>query len=340
MLVSIIVPCFRSAATLPALIHRLGVTLPDHTAGHEIVLVVDDGEADTWAVAADLARRHADVRAIQLSRNFGQHNALIAGIRAARHDVVVTMDDDLQHPPEEVPALLRALGPEIDLVYGVPDREEHGASRSLASRTVKALLARVLGVRHARDLSAFRAFRSFLSAGFDRISGPHVSVDVALSWGTTRIAATTVAMRRRESGESGYTVRALRRYALNLLVGYSTLPLRLVTWIGFAVGLLGVGCSSSSSTSTPPGPPRSPASRPSRRWWRSSPPRSWSRSGCSASTSAASTPGGWVAPRTSSGSGRTATSRCRWPTWRRPAAQPGRWARNMSDTPGKPRTGR
>jgi undecaprenyl-phosphate 4-deoxy-4-formamido-L-arabinose transferase len=123
----------------------------------------------------------------------------------------------------------------------VPDREEHGVSRSLASRTVKALLARLLGVRHARDLSAFRAFRSFLSAGFDRISGPHVSVDVALSWGTTRIAATSVAMRRRESGESGYTVRALLRYAVNLLVGYSSVPLRLVTWIGFAVGVLGIG---------------------------------------------------------------------------------------------------
>jgi undecaprenyl-phosphate 4-deoxy-4-formamido-L-arabinose transferase len=239
--VSVIVPCFRSTATLAELVERLDRAMPVCAAGHETVLVVDDGEAATWAVAAELARSRGTVRALQLARNYGQHNALIAGIRAARYEVIVTMDDDLQHLPEEVPALLRGLTQDVDLVYGVAGREEHGVGRSLASRTVKALLARALGVRHARDLSAFRAFRSFLTAGFDQISGPHASVDVALSWGTNRTAAVTVDMRPRETGTSGYTLRTLTRYTVNLLVGYSSLPLRLVTWTGFAVGLLGLG---------------------------------------------------------------------------------------------------
>jgi glycosyltransferase involved in cell wall biosynthesis len=241
MYVSIVIPCFRSAGTLPELVERLGRTMSAGATAHEVLLVVDDGETATWAVAADLARRRPTVRALRLARNYGQHNALVAGIRAARYAVIVTMDDDLQHPPEEVPALLRALTPDIDLVYGIADREEHGVARSLGSRAVKAMMARALRVRHARDLSAFRAFRSFLCAGFDQISGPHVSVDVALSWGTSRTAATTVAMRQRATGRSGYTLRALLRYTVGLLVGYSTLPLRLVTWMGFAVGLLGIG---------------------------------------------------------------------------------------------------
>jgi undecaprenyl-phosphate 4-deoxy-4-formamido-L-arabinose transferase len=204
-----------------------------------VVLVVDDDETATWAVAADLAGRPA-VRAIRLARNYGQHSALIAGIRAARYDVIVTMDDDLQHLPEEVPTLLAALSPDVDLVYGTAAREEHGVARSFASRLVKTTLAWALGVRHARELSAFRAFRSFLTVGFEQVSGPHTSVDVALSWGTSRIAATPVVMRRRESGASGYTMRGLVRYTVNLLLGYSSLPLRMVTWVGLGVGLFGV----------------------------------------------------------------------------------------------------
>ncbi|GAB1645613.1 glycosyltransferase family 2 protein [Krasilnikovia sp. MM14-A1259] len=240
MAVSIVVPCFRSYGTLPELVDRLGRVMPTCTDRYEIWLVVDDGEAATWQVAAMLAAEQPDVRAIRLSRNYGQHNALVAGLRAARHDVIVTMDDDLQHPPEQIPELLKALTSDVDLVYGVAGQEEHGILRSFASRTVKAAMARMLGVRHARQLSAFRAFRAHLVAAFAHIAGPHTSVDVALSWGTTSVAAVTVPMQQRTNGKSGYTVRTLVRYTANLLLGYSILPLRLVTWIGLAIGTVGL----------------------------------------------------------------------------------------------------
>ncbi|WP_130511164.1 glycosyltransferase family 2 protein [Krasilnikovia cinnamomea] len=240
MPVSIVIPCFRSHGTLPELVARLDRVMPACADRHEIWLVVDDGEAATWQTASGLAATHPSVRAIRLSRNYGQHNALVAGLRAARHDVIVTMDDDLQHPPEQIPALLQALTGDVDLVYGVAAHEEHGALRSLASRTVKMAMARMLGVRHARQLSAFRAFRAHLIAGFDQIAGPHTSVDVALSWGTTSVAAVTVPMNQRANGKSGYTLRTLIRYTVNMLLGYSTLPLRLVTWIGLAVGAIGL----------------------------------------------------------------------------------------------------
>jgi glycosyltransferase involved in cell wall biosynthesis len=238
--ISVVVPCYRSAPTLPPLVARLTAVLPACTGAYEIVLMVDDGDPDTWRVAEDLQRRAGHVRAFRLSRNYGQHNALLAGIRAARHDVVVTMDDDLQHRPEEIPALLTALTEDVDLVYGVAAREEHGAVRSLASRTAKALLERALNVRAARQISAFRAFRTFLRDGFARLDGPDVSLDVALSWGTTRIAAVTVPMDQRAEGRSNYTVRGLLRHTLTMVLGYSVAPLRLVTYLGFLVGALGV----------------------------------------------------------------------------------------------------
>src|SRR3712207_2194355 len=92
--VSVVIPCYRSAATLPALASRLHETLPRFVADYEIVLVVDGGDRETWTTALELQRRSGRVGAIRLSRNYGQHNALVAGVRAARHDVVVTMDDD------------------------------------------------------------------------------------------------------------------------------------------------------------------------------------------------------------------------------------------------------
>ena len=191
---SVVVPCYRSASTLADLVAGLSTVLPTATSAYEVILVVDGSPDDTWEVAPKLAAEHEIVRAIRLARNYGQHNALIAGVRAARHEIVVTMDDDLQHPPDQIPVLLRALTDDLDLVYGVPETEEHGFLRSLASRSVKAGLSAALGIRDAKLMSAFRAFRTFLRDGFDGLHGPHASIDVALSWATTRVGATTVRM--------------------------------------------------------------------------------------------------------------------------------------------------
>src|SRR5262249_45988204 len=119
------------------------------------------------------------------------------------------------------------------------ETEEHGIGRSLASRIVKRGLSGAVGVANANMLSAFRAFRSFLVGGFDQVNGPHVSVGVALSWATTRGGATTVHMDERTVGRSNYTFGTLVKHALNLVMGYSIKPLRLVTIFGGVVGLAG-----------------------------------------------------------------------------------------------------
>ena len=239
--VSVVVPCYRSEETLRNLVDRLLPALADLTRQHEIILVVDGSPDGTAEIARSLeAEWEGRVRTIELRRNYGQHNALLAGVSRARFDVVVTMDDDLQHRPDQVAVLVGPLAnPDVDLVYGVPVEEEHGLVRSSASRAVKSSLA-LAGVPNAQDVSAFRAFRTDLREAFAHVTDPFVSLDVVLSWATTSVRQVAVHMDRRTAGRSGYTLFGLLRHAANMATGYSVLPLRLVTALGLLVSGFGL----------------------------------------------------------------------------------------------------
>lgn len=250
MNVSVVIPCYGSEQTLSDLVGGLHTALGpgggDEHGGppvedYEVILVVDGSPDATYAVARRLERESPRVRALLLRRNYGQHNALLAGILRARYEVVVTMDDDLQHRPTEVHKLLAPLeDPMVDLVYGVPVQEEHGFWRSLASRSVKAGLA-LAEVPNASDVSAFRAFRTQLRDGFAHAADAFVSIDVVLSWTTLGVRRVDVVMDERTVGRSGYSLRGLVRHTLNMVTGYGTVPLRVVSWLGVFCFLLGMG---------------------------------------------------------------------------------------------------
>jgi glycosyltransferase involved in cell wall biosynthesis len=202
---------------------------------------VNDGSRDrSWEVICDLASRHKSIRGVNLMRNYGQHNALLCGIRLATHDVVVTIDDDLQHPPDQIPKLLERLGDDCDVVYGTPLQERHGLLRDVASRITKMALQSAMGADTARSVSAFRALRTNLRDAFSEYRGPFVSVDTLLTWGTVRFAAVTVESAPRYSGQSNYTFRKLIVHAFNMMTGFSTIPLQFASWIGFAFTVVGV----------------------------------------------------------------------------------------------------
>jgi undecaprenyl-phosphate 4-deoxy-4-formamido-L-arabinose transferase len=206
------------------------------------VILVDDGSTDaSWSVIRNLAARDTAVRGLQLMRNYGQHNALLAGIRAARGNIIVTIDDDLQHPPEEIPKLLGALDRGSDVVYGTPFKMPHSLTRNLASWFTKLAVQKAMGAETARNVSAFRAFRTRLRDAFANYRSPFVSIDVMLTWSTTRFSAVAVEHRPREIGTSHYTLRTLMRHGLTMVTGFSTLPLRLASLIGFSFTLLGFG---------------------------------------------------------------------------------------------------
>jgi undecaprenyl-phosphate 4-deoxy-4-formamido-L-arabinose transferase len=235
--VSVVIPVYNSEETLGPLLERLSSVLA--SAEHEVVLV-DDGSHDaSWKTIEALAATHASVRGVRLMRNYGQHNALLCGIRSATRDVIVTMDDDLQHPPEEVPKLLEALEGH-DVVYGTPEIEQHGALRNLASRLTKLALKSAMGQATAEKVSAFRAFRTNLRETFADYKSPHVSIDILLTWSTTRFTSVSVKHEPRVHGSSNYTFGKLLTHAVNMLTGFTTLPLQLASWIGFGFTLFGV----------------------------------------------------------------------------------------------------
>jgi undecaprenyl-phosphate 4-deoxy-4-formamido-L-arabinose transferase len=180
------------------------------------------------------------VRGFRMSRNYGQHNALLCGIRAAKHGIILTMDDDLQHPVSEIAPMLAALKPEYDVVYGAPQEEQHGLLRDLASRLTKMTLASTMGAETARDVSAFRVFRTRLREGFREYRNPSVSIDVLLTWTTSRFTAIKVRHAPRTRGASGYTPGKLIRHAVNLMTGFSTLPLQIASIVGFVFVLFGL----------------------------------------------------------------------------------------------------
>jgi glycosyltransferase involved in cell wall biosynthesis len=237
--VSIVVPVYNGEASLNELAVSVAETFRSSLLTMEMILVDDGSRDDSWATIQALADDHPWITGIRMARNFGQHNALLAGIRAARYEVLVTMDDDLQHPPDQVPRMLAALGENVDLVYGTAEREEHGLLRSLASRFTKFALATAMGSPNARYVSAFRAFRTNLRDSFERNVDPSLTLDVLLSWSTTRVTCVPVQMAERRHGTSNYTVRRLLRHATNMITGYSLAPLRLVSYMGIGFSLFG-----------------------------------------------------------------------------------------------------
>lgn len=237
---SVIVPVYYGEKTLPELVARLKSTLSEITGSYEIILVDDGSQDNSWGVIEELARKHAEVRGINLMRNFGQHNALLAGIRSAKYAVCITIDDDLQHNPACIPILLAKMNEGYEVVYGSPKVERHGIWRDMASVITKATLATVMNATSARHVSAFRMFNTKLRDAFAQYTGPAVSIDVLLTWGTSSFSYVEVKHEKRVFGESHYTFKKLVTHAFNLMTGFSTIPLRLATGVGFASILFGI----------------------------------------------------------------------------------------------------
>jgi glycosyltransferase involved in cell wall biosynthesis len=237
---SIVVPVYNSEITLEELTARLARVFPAISTTYELVFVNDGSWDGSWDKICELASRYPWVLGIKLMRNYGQHNAILCGVRAAHYDIIVTMDDDLQHPPEEIHKLLDKLDEGYDVVYGSPSRLPHSLWRNLFSRFTKRALAFVMGIKTVRDIGPFRAFRSDLRRSFATFQNPSVLLDVLLSWGTTRFATVTVNEAPRQEGRSNYNFFKLFSIAMVVLTGYSTAPLRFTSLIGFLFTIFGI----------------------------------------------------------------------------------------------------
>jgi undecaprenyl-phosphate 4-deoxy-4-formamido-L-arabinose transferase len=238
--ISVVIPVYNGELTIRPLVERLAAVLPEISAQHEVLLVNDDSPDQSWRQITDLCAAYPWVRGIRLMRNYGQHNATLCGVRAARYPVVVTLDDDLQHPPEEIHRLISKLQEGYDVVYGYPNKMPHSLVRNFFSWFTKRVLSFVMGIKTVKEISAFRAFRTELRRAFDSYQNPGVILDALLSWGTTRFASVLVDEEPRQVGASNYNFTKLVREAFLVLTGYSTVPLKFASWLGFGFTIFGV----------------------------------------------------------------------------------------------------
>lgn len=238
--ISLVVPVYNSAQSLDELARRIDAALPAESYVKELLLVNDDSRDGSWQKIEELGKRYPWVRGIGLMRNYGQHNALLVGISHAQYGVLVTLDDDLQHPPEEIPALVAQLQDNVDVVYGIPQVTQHNLIKRCGTKLVRSLVSRMLSNNIAKHVSAFRAFRTDLRPAFEHCRGDYVNIDSMLYWATTRFATVRISHQPRKYGATNYTFWKNMAHALNLITGYSVLPLQVASILGFALVILGL----------------------------------------------------------------------------------------------------
>jgi len=236
---SIVVPVYYAEKSLNELVLRLEKVLPNLFSQFELILVNDGSHDRSWEIISALEERHNWIHGINLMRNYGQHNAILCGIRQVKYDTIITMDDDLQHPPEEIYKLLDKLDEGYDVVYGSPEVEVHSLGRNLASQLTKLALQGTMGAQTARKVSAFRVFRKQVTQAFQNYENSYVNIDVLLTWGTDLFTSVSVRLDPRYAGESRYTLHKLMVHAINMVTGFSVLPLQIASWLGFAFAVFG-----------------------------------------------------------------------------------------------------
>jgi glycosyltransferase involved in cell wall biosynthesis len=236
---SVVVPVYNSESSLEELASRLQAAFTAMGAEYEVIFV-DDGSRDR---SLEVLRRLKDlyagrVRVISLYRNQGQHTALMCGFRFCTGDVVVTIDDDLQHAPEDIPGMYAVLAQGYDAVFGAYRQKAHGLLQNLGSAFVRRLVHRIFDPPRDLRLSSFRLIRREVVDHFKeaRTSFPYIS-GLILST-THRVANVDVTHQPRRYGRSGYTLPKLIRLSFNLLINYSAIPLKAIAWLGMATSLL------------------------------------------------------------------------------------------------------
>jgi undecaprenyl-phosphate 4-deoxy-4-formamido-L-arabinose transferase len=236
------VPVHNSEGTIDPLVTRIVNTLAGRDGELEIILVDDGSRDSSWDAIQAQRRRHPCVRGLRLMRNYGQHNALLAGIQRSRGDYVVTLDDDLEQPPEAIPELLGLLDREpVDVVYGARAGKRERITREWEAKLFRTVLGRGLRVGSARGIAPLRAFRGELREVFRRDHGPHISIDALLGWGTTRFASVEVSYAARDVGRSSYGFARRLRHAMLEVTGFTTLPLRIASVLGLLMTVFGLG---------------------------------------------------------------------------------------------------
>jgi glycosyltransferase involved in cell wall biosynthesis len=237
--ISVVIPVYGSAAVLPELVNQLELALCETARSFEIILVCDCSPDNSWEVIKNLTPSHPAVVGILLRKNVGQHNAIMAGLSQALGHVIITMDDDLQHSPNDIATLLAEIEKGNDVVYADFINRNHARWKILGSRVNDSVAQFLLGKPKGLYLSPYRAFKSEIKDAILKYRGPFVYLDGLIIATTKKIVSVRVKHHGRFAGESGYGLKKSISLWMKMATNFSIFPLRLTSFVGFIVSGLG-----------------------------------------------------------------------------------------------------
>lgn len=238
IIISVVIPVYNGAKTLPELNNRLVSVIEDLVGPQYEIIFINDGSIDSsWDLLKKIASENEKIIAINLTRNFGQHNALMCGFSQAGGIYVVTIDDDLQIPPEEIPKIFEKIQSGYDVVYGVYGQKQHTAFRNLGSRLIQYVYRRTFNLNIG--ISSFRIIKQEIVQFILRYEKSFTYIDGLLAWFTQNIGNMNVEHQKRRVGKSGYSLKNLIMLALNMMTNFSIVPLQLASLTGFVFSLAG-----------------------------------------------------------------------------------------------------
>ncbi|MBI9062178.1 MAG: glycosyltransferase family 2 protein [Marinilabiliaceae bacterium] len=241
---SIVIPVYNGEETIEKLHQRIQEFCNSHKHTYEVIFVWDCGPDNSWEVISQLKKQHpTSIKAIHLSRNFGQHNALICGFEQAQGEFIVTMDEDLQHLPEDIDSLIHYQKiNNADVVYGFHNRQNHSPFRNITSNLLKSLIQIAIPKLH-KNYSAFRLIKADIAKACVNMQNSYTFLDGYLSWITNRFCSCSTNHQKRIAGESSYTFRKLLRHSINIFTTFSDLPIKMVSWLSISFLLFAISYS-------------------------------------------------------------------------------------------------
>jgi polyisoprenyl-phosphate glycosyltransferase len=235
---SIVVPVYNSEESLEELYIRLEKIFRKLKQSFEIILIDDNSKDNSWKVMNKIYKKNNNVKIIQLMKNFGQDSALMCGFNHAKGDYIITMDDDLQHPPEEILKLINKIKEDYDIVFGVYHKKKHAFFRTFVSNLVMKMFAKVVGIKFA--VTSFRIIRKKVITELIKSKNYRININILLSNVTNRIGYVKVKHNKRKHGRTNYTFTMLAKWALNMIFNFTVFPLRLATILGLLFSVFSV----------------------------------------------------------------------------------------------------